>query len=373
MDLAYGHYPSPMKSDARASKSISNDTHTIVFQPSSQLSLKPPIPPTTIPFIVGVHLKSSSSIQKLPFSIWAVGTTDPHQSDEINRVSCAINSFNLLSEHSKDELWKNMPKLHRLAQGESAKQRSGKSLIGAASIEISRQSSLRHDRSLGCSQNTSTDEPCSRAVSFIEPPPSSALEREKNDAQETDMENMERFISRSGRMKMKHGSEQPQSAHRLDKAMNPNNHRDLFALNHPEDLTETISLQDIDKDPNDGQKSKITTALTNSKSLKILDMDFEAGMKYGLAPSPLPNASYSHELLSAFQPERYITNTTPTLPVLTQQKNSERDRKTPLPNGEEKSRIEFPFLVPLLETNAQPQRKWRKIPDPKPVKYTLSK
>jgi hypothetical protein len=98
-------------------------------------------------------------------------------------------------------------------------------------------------------------------------------------------------------MKMKHVSEQPQSAHRLDKAMNPNNHRDLFALNHPEDLTETISLQDIDKDPNDGQKSKITTALTNSKSLKILDMDFEAGMKYGLAPllfpMPLTLTNYS--------------------------------------------------------------------------------
>jgi hypothetical protein len=359
MDLAYGYFPSPINSDVRASKSVAMETHTIMFQPSSHLSLKPQTP--TTPFLVGVHMKSVCSLENIPFSIWAVGSTDPHQSDEINRVSCAINSFNLLSEYSKDELWKNMPKLHRLAQGESSKQRR-MSVIDGINLKGSLQSSPSHCRSLGSPQ---------RIFSRPIEPASFALGMEKHDTQEEEIENMERFISKSGRMKMKSGNEQTQSMtalsptrNRLSIAMNPNHHRDLFALNIPEDLADTVSLQDIDKDASQRLKS-ISPSLCTSKSLRLFDMDFEAGIKYGISPS-LPTCSHNK---LAFQPEKYINTPSSTLPMLTPPTKEGRQK----PTGEEK-KIEFPFLVQSNpDVSLQPKRKWRKFPDPKPIKYTMSK
>jgi hypothetical protein len=253
VNLASGYFPSLIKCDAHASKSVSSDVHTIVFQPSSQLSIHSDSPVT---LIVGVHMKDQSSSLKLPFSVWAMDSTSPHNSAEIDRVTNTINAFNLLSSYPKDELWKNMPKLHRLAQGESLKQKRN-----------SMESNLRSPESR---------EGASPSV------PLGCDSFEKIASSDEDLRNLEQFISKSGRMKMRSEIEkhrkarktperQQQHTNRLDQLMDPNHHSDLFLMAAPEDFRVTTSIAETEHNVAELHNSTVTA----SKSLKLFDLASE--------------------------------------------------------------------------------------------------
>lgn len=243
VNLASGYYPSLVKCDARACKSVSSDVHTLVIQPSSQLSIKSDLPTT---LIVGVHMKDRSSNLKLPFSVWAMDSTSPHNSVEIDRVTNAIAAFNLLSSYPKDELWKNMPKLHRLAQGESLKPKSSTRLLNVDSL----------------GGHTSIA---------------------KTPSHDEELRDLEQFISKSGRMKMKSKIERYrntreisewQPTNRLDRLMDPNHHSDLFTMTSPEDFREIAASVDSKQDC-DLNKSP-TSPTKHLKLFELASQGFES-------------------------------------------------------------------------------------------------
>lgn len=231
MSLACGYFPSPLKCDARAAKSLSAEKHTIVFRPSDKnLSSE-----LQSPIIIGIHLNIESSHHSLAFSIWALRSISPHISNEIHRVNSIIHSFNMLSENSTDELWKNMPKLHRLAQSESC------SILDQKHIST---------HSIDTSPAT------------------------KEDLPDPDLVSLEHFVSKSGRMKMRSDlvdfqSRSQSKSNRLDKLMSPNNHSDLFV---PPNLEPRSMLSD--RSSHTSKKNQLNKNLKLENDLKYGELTF---------------------------------------------------------------------------------------------------
>jgi hypothetical protein len=378
VNLASGYFPSPIKCDARASKSASGDVHTIVFQPCSELSIASNSP---ITLVVAIHLRPHSTTMRLPFSVWAMDSASPHHSAEIDRVTNAIAAFNLLSSHPKDELWKNLPKLYRLAHGESMKSKrssisDGDTLCHSASETGGRffTPSLFSDAggSGSCQSAPLSDD--GRGDSFEFTSAGAA-------PLEEDLRDLERFISKSGRMKMrseieKHrkGRQTPEKRSRLDKVMDPNRHSDLFVMETPQDFRVTTSIADteIDTGAEKGVGHLKSSPAASSKSSKLFDMAFEGTI------SSLPSFPSSTPSV-AFDPEKYFQKSDDHLPRLATPMKADR-----IPAKEEPltlPRTELPFVtmpLPNRKTMAAAERasvsqKLRKFPTPKPVKYTISK
>lgn len=331
MDLACGYYPTPLKNDIHASKSSDSQTLSIVYRPIDKLNgiqdgyinknLNKNDP---IVLIVGVHMKTINWNHTVPFSIWAFESTRPHNSAEMNRITSTIYSFNILSENPKEELWKNLPKLHRLAQGEA--QALLEQQMNRQTIQLDLNKTIMTTTTTTASTSSST--PLSQSPTKsnqISPTkkskklkPQSTLnyllsrtsqqeddeddnnvteqdeviknkdkfdgehhqnqnriveETNENDGDDNgdinsnykkinnndndnddDQKNMERFITKSGRMKMRKDllqyrntkSSELRPTSRLDKKVNSNLHRDLFLPVEAENLYETISSIDND-------------------------------------------------------------------------------------------------------------------------------
>merc|ERR1719359_2594264 len=100
MDLSCtGYFPSPVKHDIKSSKYHAQNRQIIAFQPYSTnneedfLRAAEVDPCDTKTFILGVHHKPNSSIEMIPYTLWAMASAKPRDSEHIANVSKSITFF----------------------------------------------------------------------------------------------------------------------------------------------------------------------------------------------------------------------------------------------------------------------------------------
>lgn len=215
--MAQGYFPSDIKYDYKATKDVTCCKHTIVFRRSDVAPQHDSIQDVTasehqfdnVAFIIAVHYNSMSVFPSLNYSIWAMGTQIPPQSQSIKNASNTTKALNILAANSKDELWNNLPKLQRTAHA-------------TVQNKIRRMS---NDASAALSSGSNPK-----------------LYGPMDDEEVEDMNSIEEFIAKAGRMRLKDvkysasksGSMRGDAAldenlSRLEVAVDPNLHEDLFS------------------------------------------------------------------------------------------------------------------------------------------------
>ena len=355
-----GYYPGKGKSDVKAAKYQSSNRHVIVFNPAERASedefvaLAAQDIRRTTTLVIGVHHKESSNLKTAPYEIWAIATTGVPDPEALNNVSKSIKVLDMIASASDEDLWRNMPKVHRDAHKQV----------------FAENSSTSPDRSLS--------------------PPRQSEERILMDSKVNDdeMEGFENFVTKTGRAKLRDnlsslnasidGSLADSQYTRLDRPVDPNMHEDLFLppqLQVLDDVLDRSYSQSIMSSNVDGILSP-----SGHNTLPALDSPID---KFSNHSASLTHFDADDEALR--QSEDDMIRKSESLPQLDKsayglgadsffmnQSSIMRMQNQPV------THTKFPYIsktkIRNNELNPQPkQRKLREYPDPKPVKYTTRK
>jgi hypothetical protein len=205
MFVAKGYYPSNMKHDYKSSRDTTSNKHIIIFQPNIknheedyiELS-KPKNRFNTMSFIVAICHKGTSCFPSLKYSIWAIGSTNPPESQHVTKAKNTTTALKILSRNSPEDLWSALPRLQRQAH--------------VAAKEKTRMQQYPHDG--------------------VAPDIEALLSEEEFEEQKS----FENFVTKAGRMKLKqaiqnrgeYDSVNTEETNRLEVVVDPNMHSDLF-------------------------------------------------------------------------------------------------------------------------------------------------
>ena len=331
-----GYYPSGGNAELRAAKYHDSNRHVIVYNPAERLSEKEFVEISsrderiTTTLVVGVHHKHSSKVDNIPYEIWALTTKGAPESEAIENVSKTVKVLDIISSASEEELWKNMPRVHRDAHkkvGVTEKKRQSPQVLSPAQL----------------SEN-----------------------RKKMDSKvdEEELMSFESFITKSGRDKFRQNlsslitstdsifSDSQYS--RVDQPVDPNMHEGLFAppqLNSLDDVLEQSSqeyfppliarrerTEEMNCDDDDRALREAENMIQRSESLPQLDN----------RPSLATDSFFNNQSSSTLLEHQRVTL------------------------------AKFPYIsktqIRRQDLNPKPKpRKMREYPDPKPIKYTTSK
>jgi hypothetical protein len=434
-----GYYPTPAKCDVKASKFHGSNMQIIAFRANDTNKEDEFVKASSVSeldtktFIAGIH---NIGGEPMPYSLWALASAKPPNSEAIDSVSKTIYTLRELSKNSPEDLWRNMPKLHREAHEKSnaahAKPQystpASPNKLGSGStspVTVPSRSKRGSPATIPppafspSSMDRPISQPGGRGGSRNRARTASDATADMSEAEE-DMAVMEKFIAKSGRAKLRRELEAHRSMSkslsnsslpsqtrpfnsRITTPVNPNMHMDLFSPSVITDLDRESLIDDLDDEVGPGSSStSVDMKRAPSFEERVLQMPGFSALQYAFTPDDGEyedmgdrNAEQDEEVqMEAHEsaPHLPAVTTPPTgaapkqmglsesLPSLISRQQTGKStvsKATSLGDLTVSNYTQFPFLgtTSIGHTGyPRPQpKKLIKFNDPKPIKYTVRK